>query len=100
MYDITYTIHGTSMEIVEFILFPGQFIQAEIGSMIYMGDSVEMKTGTGGGIWKGLKRKLAGERFLVSQFKNRGIEKSYVGIGSYYPGKIQMINLSSHDGLY
>ena len=71
MYDMTYTIHGTSMEIVEFSLFPGQFIQAEIGSMIYMGDSMEMKTGTGGGIWKGLKRKLAGERFLVSQFKNR-----------------------------
>ena len=100
MYDMTYTIHGTSMEIVEFTLFPGQYVQAELGSLIYMGDSMEVKTTTGGGIWKGIKRKLAGETFLISQFKNRGIEKSYVGIGSYYPGRIQMINLDAHQGVY
>ena len=59
-----------------------------------------MQTNTGGGIWKGIKRKLSGENFLISEFKNRGIDKSFVGVGSYYPGKIQVIDLPNVNGTY
>ena len=63
---IDYTIYGDDMQLVEITLDPGEIIQAETGAMLYMSDGVEMKTSTGGGLLKGLKRALAGESFFVT----------------------------------
>ena len=54
--EIDYTIHGDDMQMVEIELDPGEAVRAEAGAMMYMSDGIEIQTGTGGGMFKGLKR--------------------------------------------
>jgi uncharacterized protein (AIM24 family) len=53
---IDYQIIGDDMQMVEIELDPGEGVRAEVGAMTYMEDGIQMQTGTGGGIFKGLKR--------------------------------------------
>jgi len=97
---IDYQIHGDVMEILEIELDPGEAVQAEPGSMIFMEDGIEMQTGTGGGFLSGLKRKITGEDFFISKFAHKGKGKSKVGFAGPYPGTIVPINLHEHRGAF
>lgn len=95
---IDYKIHGDDMQIVEVELDPGEGVRAEAGAMMYMGEGIEMQTSTGGGVFKGLKRKLTGESFFITNFVNSGSKKGYVAFGAPYPGKIIAVDLASFGG--
>lgn len=95
---IDYVLHGDDMQIVEIHLDPGEAVQAEVGAMIYMGDGIDMKTGTGGGLFAGLKRMLGGENFFVSKFVQEGKGRGQVAFGAPYPGKIAVLDLDSLGG--
>ncbi len=95
---LKYNITGHTTEIVEVILEPGEGIHAETGSMVFMTDGITMRTNLGGGLLKGIKRKLAGEHFFISTFENTGNERAVVGVGAYYPGKIVAIDLGQYEG--
>lgn len=97
---IDYTIYGDDMQLVEITLDPGEIIQAETGAMLYMSDGVEMKTSTGGGLLKGLKRALAGESFFVTQFTYRGSGRGKVAFSAPYPGKIIPLDLREVGGRF
>lgn len=95
-----YSIIGNDLQLVEINLKPGQTVRSEAGAMIYMTGDIAMDTDTGGGIWKGIKRKLSGERFFVTTYTNNGAQAANIGFASPYPGKIIPIDLSAHGGKF
>lgn len=97
---IDYTIHGDDMQMVEIELDPGEGVRAEAGTMTYMEDGIEMQTGTGGGIFKGLKRMVTGESFFITTFLNSGRGKSRVAFAAPYPGKIIPLDLKEQGGRF
>lgn len=95
---IDYQIFGDDMQCVEIELDPGEGVRAEAGAMMYMENSIEMQTSTGGGLFKGFKRMLTGESFFITTFLNSGRDKSHVTFGAPYPGKIIPLDLDKLGG--
>lgn len=95
---IDYKIYGDDLQLVEIELDPGEGVRAEAGTMTYMEDDIEMQTGTGGGIFKGLKRAITGESFFITSFLNNGKSKSHVAFAAPYPGRIIPIELADFGG--
>ncbi len=90
---IDYKIFGDDLQLVEIELDPGEAVRAEVGTMTYMEQSIEMQTSTGGGIFSGLKRVFTGESFFITSFLNNGQGKSHVSFAAPYPGKIVPLDL-------
>jgi len=99
-HDIDYEIKGDDIQVVEVELDPGEGVRAEVGSMLFMEEGIEMQTGTGGGLFKGFKRMLTGESFFITTFLNNGQGKRKVGFAAPYPGKIININPASFGGSF
>jgi uncharacterized protein (TIGR00266 family) len=95
---IDYQIIGNDMQLVEIELDPGEGVRAEVGAMTYMEDGIQMQTGTGGGIFKGLKRVITGESFFITTFLNSANRKGHVAFAAPYPGKIIPLDLASLGG--
>jgi uncharacterized protein (TIGR00266 family) len=92
---IDYQIFGDDLQMVEVELDPGEGVRAEAGSLTYMEPGIEMQTGTGGGVFRGLKRIVTGESFFITSFVNSGRDKSRVGFAAPYPGKIIPLDLDA-----
>lgn len=97
---IDYQIYGDDLQLVEVELDSGEGVRGEAGTMTYMEDGVEMSTGTGGGIFKGLKRAFTGESFFITSFVNNGSSKSHVAFAAPYPGKIIPLDLGKMGGTF
>lgn len=97
---IDFHIFGDDLQLVEIELDPGEGVRAEAGTMTYMEPGIEMQTGTGGGILKGLKRMITGESFFITSFTNTAQNKSRVAFAAPYPGKIIPLNLSELGGRF
>jgi uncharacterized protein (TIGR00266 family) len=106
--QVEFDIHGEEMQFVEVELDPGESVVAEAGSMMYMGDGIEMETIFGDGstqqstmidklVGAG-KRLLTGESLFMTVFCNRGSRISRAAFASPYPGKIIPVDLSLHGG--
>ncbi len=92
-HEIDYRIFGDDMQAVEIELDPMEAVRAEVGAMLFMEDGIEMQTGTGGGIFSGLKRVVTGENFFITSFINGGTGKSHVTFAAPYAGKIIPLQL-------
>lgn len=97
-HPISYQIHGDDLQMVEILLDPGEGVQAETGSMLFMEDGIEMETTTGGGLLQGLKRAFVGESFFITTFINRGRRRASVAFAAPYPGKIIPLDLREEGG--
>jgi uncharacterized protein (TIGR00266 family) len=97
---VDYKIYGDDLQLVEVELDPGEGVRGEAGTMTYMDGEVEMATGTGGGLLKGLKRAVTGESFFITSFTNNGSDKARVGFAAPYPGKIMPLDLGSLGGTF
>lgn len=95
---IDYKIIGDDLQLVEIELDPGEGVRAEVGTMTYMEDGIQMQTGADGGIFSGFKRMFTGESFFISTFLNNGQGKSHVAFAAPYPGKIVAFDLDSFGG--
>lgn len=95
---IDYKIFGDDLQLVEIELDPGEGVRAEAGTMTYMEDGIQMQTGTGGGIFKGLQRAITGESFFITTFLNTGGGKQRVAFAAPYPGKIIPLALDDFGG--
>ncbi len=95
---IDYEIKGESLQLVEIELDPEEGVRAEAGAMTYMEEGIEMQTTTGGGAWKGFKRMLAGESFMITTFFNQGTGKARVAFAAPYPGQVIPLNLTELGG--
>src|SRR3989344_2095578 len=99
-HQIDYKIQGDDMQLVEIELDPKEGVRAEVGTMLYMEEKVEIQTSTGGGLWKGFKRMLTGDSFFISSFMNNGTGKKHVAFGAPYPGKIVPLDLKRSGGKF
>jgi len=97
---IDYKIYGDDMQIVQVGLDPGEGVRAEVGTMMYMTNGIEMQTNTGGGIFKGFKRMLTGDGFFITTFTQNGNGKGYVGFGAPFPGKVIPLDLTELGGTF
>lgn len=98
--ELTYSVIGDDLQVVEVELDSGEAARGEVGAMMYMDEGIQMQTSTGGGIFKGLKRMLTGENFFISSFKNTADTARKVGFGAAYPGKVIPIDLSRENGSF
>ncbi|KAL6075220.1 Mitochondrial biogenesis AIM24 [Balamuthia mandrillaris] len=92
-----YKVIGHENQSVEVDIAPGEGIRAEVGSLVWMSEGVEMDTQTGGGVGKAVARYMTGESFFVTDFNNTGSKVARVGFGSNYPTKIIPFRLRDHD---
>ena len=95
--QVDYRIEGEDLQSVSIILDPGEGMRAEPGAMLWMEDGIEMDTSTGGGLFSGLKRKIAGESFFITSFTNGANDRREVTYGGPYPGRIVPMDLSRGD---
>lgn len=97
---IDYKIYGSDLQLVEIELDPAEGVRAEVGTMTYMEQGIEMQTGAGGGLFAGFKRMLTGEGFFISTFVNGGKRKARLGFAAPYPGKIVPLDLGRLGGVF
>lgn len=95
---IDYQIIGDDLQLVEIELDPGEGVRAEVGTMTYMEDGIEMQTSADGGIFSGFKRMFTGESFFISTFLNSAQVKRHVAFAAPYPGKIVAFDLDAFGG--
>ena len=96
---IDFKIFGDDLQLVEVELDPSEGVCAEVGTMTYMENGIEMQTSTGSGIFSGLKRMVTGESFFITSFVNTARDgKRRVAFAAPYPGKIIPIDLPSFNG--
>lgn len=93
-HQIDYKLIGDDMQAVVITLDPGEIVQAEAGSMMFMESDIEMNTEMQGGLLGGIKRKLGGESLFITTYKNTGSGKKHVSFAAPYPGKIVSFNLA------
>jgi uncharacterized protein (TIGR00266 family) len=94
--------------LVEIELDPNEGVRAEVGTMTYMEDGIQMDTSMGGsggllsGLFQGFKRALTGESFFISTFAYNGPAgtKGHVGFAAPYPGKIIPLHLGAEGGAF
>ncbi len=95
---ISYRVDGSVMQVVSIQLEPGEVIYSESGGMAWMSGNVEMKTHSGGGVGKMLKRAVSGESLFITDFfveSGRGT----VAFASEFPGKILPFDLEAGESL-
>ncbi len=90
---LTAKIQGDDMQLIEVALTKDATVRAEPGSMLYMEEGVNLETSTGGGVWKGVKRMLTGDRLFISTFSYAGAGARKVAFAAPYPGKIISLDI-------
>ena len=88
-----YKIVGDVMQALQITMRQGEEVFAEAGSMLYMGQGIELQAKMQGGVMKGLMRKfLAGESMFMSIFRcNAGEGK--MALANPIAGKIFPLEL-------
>jgi uncharacterized protein (TIGR00266 family) len=95
---ISYRIDGTTLQVVTIELEPGEIVYSESGGMSWMTGNVEMKSHSGGGLGKMVKRALSGESlFITDFFVNSG--RGTVAFASEFPGKIIPFDLKPGESI-
>jgi uncharacterized protein (TIGR00266 family) len=91
-----YKITGDVMQALQIELRQGEEVFAEAGSMLYMGQGIELEAKMQGGFVKGLMRKfLAGESMFMSVFRcNSAVGK--LALANPIAGKIFPIELKGN----
>ncbi len=105
---IDYRIVGEELQCVEIELDPQESVVAEAGSLMFMDDTIEMKTifGDGSNKDQGIlnkflsagKRVLTGESLFLTTYTNIGYGKRHVTFAAPYPGKVVPFDLTHYQG--
>lgn len=104
--EIDYRLIGESTQAVVVTLDPGEQVVAEAGTMLYMGNGIEMQTSMGsdknkgffGNLLKAVGRMVTGESFFITTFANAGGMRADVAFSAPYPGTILPLNLAEISG--
>ena len=107
-HEVDFEIIGTSMQMVEVELDPGETVIAEAGAMNYleedvtfeskMGDGSEPDQGIFGKLLGAGKRMLTGESVFMTHFTNEGGRKRKAAFAAPYPGTILAIDMATIGG--
>jgi uncharacterized protein (TIGR00266 family) len=107
-HEIDFRIIGEELQCVQIELDPQESVIAEAGSLMYMADTVEMRTifGDGSDQAQGLlgkflsagKRVLTGESLFLTAYTNHGYGRRQITFAAPYPGKVVPFDLSAMGG--
>jgi len=86
-------LYRPSYSLLKIKLGQGEAVSAEAGAMVYMSGNMTFEAKAKGGVMKGLKRKLTGESFFLTEF-TPAQSGGYVGFGGNAPGTIKCIELT------
>jgi len=95
---ISYRVDGTTLQVVTIELEPGEVIYSESGGMAWMTGNVEMKTHSGGGLGKMVRRAVSGESLFITDFYV-GQGRGTVAFSCEFPGKIIPFNLKPGESI-
>ena len=88
-----YEVTGTTMQTVSIDLAPGESLYSQTASMAWMSPSIRMDTHTGGGIFAGIKRALAGGGIFITEFTAE--RAGHIAFAPRFPGHIVAMALAS-----
>ncbi|MDL2353354.1 MAG: TIGR00266 family protein, partial [Pseudomonadota bacterium] len=92
-----YEVTGTTMQTVSIDLAQGESLYSQTASMAWMSPSIRMDTHTGGGIFAGIKRALAGGGIFITEFTAEG--SGHIAFAPRFPGQIVPITLAPGQSL-
>ena len=92
-----YEVTGTTMQTVSVDLAQGESLYSQTASMAWMSPSIRMDTHTGGGIFAGIKRALAGGGIFITEFTAQG--SGHIAFAPRFPGQIVPVTLASGQSL-
>lgn len=87
-----YELHGTTMQTLAIDLSRGETIYSQTASMAWMTENVRMNTNTGGGLFAGIKRAIAGGGLFITEFS--ADSDAHVAFASRFPGQIIPVTLA------
>jgi len=91
---ISYRILGTVQQTLVVDLVPGQAVYTDSGALSWLSQSVDMSTGSGGGLGGMLKRAASGATaFIISFAASR--EPGQAAFSTDFPGKVLPIELEA-----
>lgn len=101
-------VYGSDLQLIEFMLLPGESIIAEAGAMAYMSGGIRLETVLGNGEESGqsaiskvlgaVSRVMTNESIFVTRFSNTQQIPQKVALAAPYPGGMAMINMCDHGG--
>ena len=92
-----YEVTGTTMQTASINLVQGESLYSQTASMAWMTPSIRMDTHTGGGIFAGLKRALAGGGIFITEFTAEG--SGHIAFAPRFPGQIVPVTLAPGQSL-
>ena len=92
-----YEVTGTTMQTVSIDLAPGESLYSQTASMAWMSPTIRMDTHTGGGIFAGIKRALAGGGIFITEFTAQG--NGHIAFAPRFPGQIVPVTLAPGQSL-
>ena len=92
-----YEVTGTTMQTVSIDLVQGESLYSQTASMAWMSPSIRMDTHTGGGIFAGIRRALAGGGIFITEFTAEG--SGHIAFAPRFPGQIVPVTLTSGQSL-
>ena len=92
-----YKVTGTTMQTVSIDLAQGESLYSQTASMAWMTPSIRMDTHTGGGIFAGIRRALAGGGIFITEFTAEG--SGHIAFAPRFPGQIVPVTLTSGQSL-
>lgn len=92
-----YELHGTTMQTLAIDLARGETLYSQTASMAWMSEGVRMDTHTGGGLFAGLKRAIAGGGLFITEFT--ADVDSHIAFASRFPGEIIPVTLAPGQSL-
>jgi uncharacterized protein (TIGR00266 family) len=93
-----YEVSGNIMQTVGIDLAPYETVYSQTATMAWMSAGVRMNTNTGGGLFAGFKRSLAGGSFFVTDFTAEG-GYGHVAFAPRFPGTIMARTLRAGESL-
>jgi uncharacterized protein (TIGR00266 family) len=92
-----YEVTGTTMQTVSIDLSRGEQLYSQTASMAWMTPTIRMDTHTGGGIFAGLKRAIAGGGLFITEFLAE--EAGHIAFAPRFPGQIIPVTLATGQSL-
>jgi uncharacterized protein (TIGR00266 family) len=92
-----YEVTGTVMQTVSIDLVRGEQLYSQTASMAWMTPTIRMDTHTGGGIFAGLKRAIAGGGLFITDFTAE--DAGHIAFAPRFPGQIIPVTLASGQSL-
>lgn len=81
-----YEVSGSTMQTVSIDLERGEKLYSQTATMAWMSDTIRMSTHTGGGLFAGLKRALAGGGLFITEFESES--RGHIAFAPRFPGQI------------